>query len=242
MIYTFRLVGALCLIIGLSSRVGAVAIPVTYQQTSWITDGVPVIVSTPTTNDPGRQRIQSNTSRIPTQSFTAPSDFTLDKIWIKYQGFQPGSNAYTIDLRLFAMPNANDMYLPVSPVNLFSQPQTHSIPATGPNNANGNYAIFDVENIALQSGKAYAFQFFVTGTSANGYAYEWWGFNSSTYSGGTYLRPERDPNNQLFDQVFALQQLIITQPAPAVAPEPATSAIALLAAAIIPLRRRPTRQ
>jgi hypothetical protein len=220
----------------LTAEARAVAIDVTYQGTSWVEDGVAVAIATTPTGAVGvSQRFQN--SRNPAQSFTTIEAFTLDKIWINYFDFQGGAEAYALELRLFevANPNATNMVLSA---NLFSQPQTHQIPFSASNNPN-NYAIFDVENVALKANQGYLFQFIVTGTSTQtAYPWEWRGLGGNLYSGGSYYRVDRSPNNQLFDQVFALQPLVVTlPPIPVATPEPATPVLALVGLAALARRR-----
>ena len=219
----------------------AVPIPVEYRDTSWIDAGVPIAIAT----DPsvgvlvGTGQNLDN-GRLPAQSFTTVGAFTLDKIWIKYHDNAILFNsAYTLELRLFEMAAPNGTNLPASPVNLFSAPQTHPIPPGGPNNVPENYAVFDVENVALAANKGYAFMFLITdgGPNDETHAYKWSNFLTSTYAGGSFYRGDRPAGSQKFDfdQIFALQLAPLSTSA--TVPEPATLTFAAAGLLLLAKRR-----
>lgn len=226
---------ALLILLGWARAAQAIPIPVNYQGTSWVTDGVTIALATPLTGDNAVQNITS--SRVPVQTFTTTDAFTLDKIWIKYKSLEAGSDNYTMEVRLYEIDNPNVTNLPVPLTNLFSEAQMHAVPQSASNNASGNYAVFDVENVALDANRGYGFGFIVTGSNNAGSAYKWMGFTNNVYPGGSYYRLEQSPDNLNIDLVWALEPLVITTPPPdpdpplpvVESPEPATALMCGLA-------------
>lgn len=217
-----------------ASAAQAVPMSVNYQLNSWVADGLTPLIATSLANS-GVQTI--NAARRNTQTFVAPSNFTLDRIWISYESVQPvgvGTGpGTTIELRLFSVADANAPNLPAAPVNLFPETQTHVVPLTAPNNLGsngGNFAIFDVHNLNLVAGNAYAFQLV-----ANGFPYQWRNNGAaSTYANGRYYRVDLDPDGQLWDQVFAIEAAPLVTAASF--PEPAGAV--LLMGGLAALNRR----
>jgi hypothetical protein len=224
---------------------GAVVIPVTYQGPGWVAEGVPVAVATGTT---GMSVHNIGLGRRPTQTFTTTSAFTLDKIWIKYHDVQPGMENYVMEVRLFKIANAQTPVFNPAPADmLFTEPQIHHLPATASNNLFDNYAIFDVENVALDANSAYAFQFVISGSGPT-YAYRWiGGTGAGGYAGGVFYRQDNPSltfgTNE--DRFFALQPLVVTQqpnpPAEAM-PEPAAMLLIGVGSWAVGLGRRRPRE
>lgn len=227
-------------IIGTTTAIQAVEIPVEYRITSWVDAGAPIAIATSPSNA-GSVGVAQNfeDDRKPAQSFTTVAAFTLDKIWIKYNTNNVVNDSFTLEIRLFEMTNPNATSLPVSPINLFSTAQTHNIPTGTPNNSTENYVVFDVENVALLANKGYAFMILTTDAGADdSFAYQWSNFNSSKYAGGSFFRGDRPlaDQNRGFDQIFALQFALPTVTSAAV-PEPATFTLAAAGMLLIQRRR-----
>lgn len=210
----------------LNGVLDAVPLSVDYVQTSWVDVGAPIAISTGPNASPAGSGQDLDNLRIPAQSFTTTNAFTLGKIWIKYDNVIVADDSFTIEVQLYEMDAPNGPTLELSSTNLFSQPQVHAVPASIPNNFLGNYAIFDVEDIALEANKGYVFLFRTTDTGNNQLAYRWMNFSNNQHSGGTFYRGDRPLATQKFsfDQIFALEIAVPT--ANAAIPEPGTLTLA----------------
>ena len=212
----------------------AITIPVTYvadQSMSWVAAGVTTPVATsPVTNIASRLDIRSN--RHNAQTFTTgATGFTLDKVWIHYQNLQtqtPGNGPGTsMELRLFTVADPLAASF-VAGTNLFPNPQEHVVPVGVSNDSGGNFAIFDVENIALDPNQTYAIQFVTPAVPSPGFPYRWSLTTSPFAGGGAYSVVGSAPTS---DFVFALEAAATQQPPTGGAsiPEPAASSLALVA-------------
>jgi len=235
----------------LASSAMGVAIPVNYGNISWVDAGVPIAISAGPTGHPAGTGISFLPSRIQGQTFTTTDGFTLDKIWIKYLNGDSPSLNFTMELRMFKLDDAGASDLDIDQDNLFLQPQIHAVPGPKPNDAGGNYIVFDVENIALDPATAYGFFFYVTDANPSGLLvspFDWFNFGSTgnPLSSGSHHRLERNPSKSAFDMVFALQSAVLqddddddppVNPAASV-PEPRSVLLVLAGMAVIGLRHR----
>jgi len=234
----------------LASSAMGVAIPVNYGNISWVDAGVPIAISAGPTGH-FKSGISFDPSRIQGQTFKTTDGFTLDKIWIKYLNGDSPSPNFTMELRMFELDDAGASDLDIDQDNLFLQPQIHAVPGPKPNDAGGNYIVFDVENIALDPATAYGFFFYVTDANPSGLLvspFDWFKFSDagSPISPGAHHRLERSTTGSTFDMVFALQSAVLqddddddppVNPAASV-PEPGSVLLVLAGMAVIGLRHR----
>lgn len=219
----------------------AVTIPVTYvadQSMSWVAAGVNTPVATsPTTSSATAFKLDIRSNRHNAQTFTTgASGFTLDKIWIHYQNVPtqtPGNGPGTsMELRLFTVADPLAASF-VAGTNLFPNPQEHVVPVGVRNDSGGNFAIFDVENIALAPNQSYAIQFITPAVPSPGFPYRWSLTNpAGTFAGGgAYSVVGTAPTT---DFVFALEAVAAQQPPTggASVPEPASALLVTAAVAM----------
>ena len=206
---------------------GLKAVDVGYTfQTADFTGEPDIMISNGTTG-PGGQDRSVEGGRNYFQTFTVSTSFTLDNVWLGYrESVNPTTGAaeirvYDIGASTDPEPGPPD-YIDLSSTNLFSETQT--FPSGVTLDPTAGWAILDVENISLTSGRRYALA--VIGINAKAFT---WIQGNNTFADGIFLQYISPNWSAIYrDRPFALQAV----------PEPATLAVLSLGGLALIRRRR----